>query len=94
MGLVSRRHCQIELLWNGVEIRDLESRNGTYVNGRRIGFPLDADAPDAPPAFKLPLKDGDEILVGNSVIRARLTQIPDGSPAQDATKFAAIGAGI
>jgi len=35
---VSRSHCQLELLPSGVvEVVDLESQNGTKVNGRRIG---------------------------------------------------------
>ena len=33
---VSRRHCAIRVLESGVTIRDLGSRNGTYVNGDRI----------------------------------------------------------
>jgi pSer/pThr/pTyr-binding forkhead associated (FHA) protein len=74
--LVSRRHCQIESLWNGVEIRDLESRNGTYVNGRRIGFAQNGEPTDAHAAFKLPLKDGDEIQIGNSVIQVKLAPVP------------------
>lgn len=36
-ALVSRVHCRLTALPNGgLEIRDLESTNGTFVNGRRI----------------------------------------------------------
>ena len=38
---VSRRHCLIEVRPEWIEVRDLESSNGTYVNGQRIGFPID-----------------------------------------------------
>lgn len=33
---VSRRHCQIDISNGQVTIRDLGSKNGTYLNGRRI----------------------------------------------------------
>lgn len=35
-SLVSRRHARIVLRGAGVTIEDLESRNGVWVNGRRI----------------------------------------------------------
>jgi pSer/pThr/pTyr-binding forkhead associated (FHA) protein len=36
-ALVSRVHCRVSALTDGqLEIRDLESTNGTYVNGERI----------------------------------------------------------
>jgi ABC transport system ATP-binding/permease protein len=35
--LVSRVHCRLTVLPDGsLEVRDLESTNGTFVNGRRI----------------------------------------------------------
>ena len=40
-ALVSRVHCRLTALPDGqLELRDLESTNGTYVNGIRIGQPL------------------------------------------------------
>ncbi len=33
---VSRRHCQLSCNKDTLKIRDLGSRNGTYVNGKRI----------------------------------------------------------
>jgi pSer/pThr/pTyr-binding forkhead associated (FHA) protein len=39
-ALVSRVHCQILAMGDGgLELRDLESTNGTYVNGSRIDKP-------------------------------------------------------
>lgn len=36
-ALVSRVHCRLSVLPSGdLEVRDLESTNGTYVNGTRI----------------------------------------------------------
>src|SRR5213595_1561602 len=51
---VSRRHARLEPLPDGrVAIRDLGSRNGTYVNGRRVDAAL--------------LKGGEEIKLGQTV---------------------------
>jgi len=33
---VSRRHCQLNLNDEGLQIRDLGSRNGTFLNGKQI----------------------------------------------------------
>ena len=33
---ISRRHCEIRLTRAEVSILDLNSRNGTYVNGKRL----------------------------------------------------------
>ena len=33
---VSRRHCSVELVADGLRVRDLESTNGTFLNGVRI----------------------------------------------------------
>ncbi len=38
---MSRVHCRLTALADGqLELRDLESTNGTYVNGVRVGQPL------------------------------------------------------
>lgn len=40
-ALVSRVHCRLTALPDGqLELSDLESTNGTYVNGVRVGQPL------------------------------------------------------
>src|SRR6516162_1688701 len=51
LAFVSRRHCQFVLAENQVMVQDLESHNGTFVNGRRASLPL-------------PVQDGDEITLG------------------------------
>jgi pSer/pThr/pTyr-binding forkhead associated (FHA) protein len=71
---VSRHHCVLELEIDppGIRVRDLGSRNGTYVNGAKIGQrpgsrPLErADLSDLP-AYEL--QDGDEVRVGHTVFR-------------------------
>ena len=52
--LLSRRHCAVECRGNLVRIVDLQSRNGTFVNGQRVGAQL--------------LNMGDRIKIGNLVI--------------------------
>lgn len=52
---ISRRHARIVRSQNGYAVRDLESRNGTFVNGAPVG--------GAP----LPLKDGDQIVLGGTI---------------------------
>ena len=50
LAFVSRQHCRFTLEDNIVFVRDLESYNGTYVNGRRI-------------SQATPVRNGDEISV-------------------------------
>ncbi len=52
---ISRRHAQIERREHGYFISDLNSRNGTYVNGQAVG------------AEAQRLKDSDEIVIGGVV---------------------------
>ncbi|MBU2665991.1 FHA domain-containing protein [Actinoplanes bogorensis] len=58
---VSRRHCRIVIRAAHVTVRDLGSRNGTYVNGIRI-------------AGERALHDGDELRVGGVVVRVGVTR--------------------
>lgn len=51
---VSRRHCEVHATADGLVIRDLNSANGTKVNGTRI-----------PPQQDVPLKRGDRVEVGS-----------------------------
>ncbi len=53
---VSRRHAQIIRQGDQVEIEDLGSTNGTYVNGIRISSPT-------------PLQTGDTVQIGSTVFR-------------------------
>jgi pSer/pThr/pTyr-binding forkhead associated (FHA) protein len=54
-GRLSRLHAVLERFEAGWCIRDLGSRNGTYVNGRRIWETH-------------PLRPGDEVVVGESTL--------------------------
>jgi ATP/maltotriose-dependent transcriptional regulator MalT len=56
---VSRLHAVLENLPSGWCIRDLNARNGTYLNGERVWG-------------ERPLRPGDEIRVGNTTLRFRV----------------------
>jgi len=51
----SRNHCRIELTPGGFVLTDLDSSNGTAVNGR--------------PVTQHPMRDGDEIAIGDCRIK-------------------------
>jgi pSer/pThr/pTyr-binding forkhead associated (FHA) protein len=69
--LISRRHCLIVLHADWVEIRDLESLNGTFVNEQRLGFPIG----NSSTAFKRRLRDGDRIRIGTTVLQVSLCEV-------------------
>ncbi len=53
---VSRRHCQIDEWQGALRVRDLESRHGTYVNGKRVHV--------------AELQPGDILSIGMTTLRA------------------------
>lgn len=57
---VSRAHCVVEINPPLCVVRDLESTNGTFVNGRRVD--------------RHELRDGDEIKIGRTRIRTSMTE--------------------
>jgi serine/threonine-protein kinase len=68
---VSRHHCAFEIDPPTVRVRDLNSLNGTYVNGEKLSQRFMMVAPDELD-FEAPvceLRDGDEVRVGDTVIR-------------------------
>ncbi|MBI2988995.1 MAG: FHA domain-containing protein [Deltaproteobacteria bacterium] len=52
---ISGVHCLLEALPSRLLVRDLESTNGTLVNGRRVRY--------------AELKDGDEIRLGRTTLK-------------------------
>lgn len=61
--VVSRRHCQITMDEDIVNIRDLGSRNGTFVNGERVEETL--------------ICAGDEIGIGPLKFIVQIDGVPD-----------------
>jgi pSer/pThr/pTyr-binding forkhead associated (FHA) protein len=69
---VSRHHCAIEIDLPAIRVRDLGSRNGTFVNGEKIGqrSPLQPpDEADSGAFAAQELEDGDEVRVGHAILR-------------------------
>lgn len=58
--VVSRRHATIIKKWGGIVIRDMDSKNGTFVNNRRV--------------VEEHLHDGDRIALGTIVLLFRNPQ--------------------
>jgi pSer/pThr/pTyr-binding forkhead associated (FHA) protein len=65
---VSRHHCLLSINPPEVWAQDLGSKNGTYVNGEKIGQRMRLGAAEGAvpvnPANRRPLRDGDEISLG------------------------------
>jgi FHA domain len=70
---VSRVHAVLENFGQAWSVRDLGSRNGTYVNGEKI-------------AAERVLRSGDELRLGGSRLVFWMTREADGAPADDETE--------
>ncbi|HZU97759.1 MAG TPA: FHA domain-containing serine/threonine-protein kinase [Planctomycetota bacterium] len=73
-AMLSRKHCQVECRGALCRITDLDSRNGTYVNGQRISAVL--------------IKPGDRIKIGSllmEVAPASAVGAPPGAPGLGST---------
>lgn len=73
---ISRHHCLLDLNPPQARIRDLGSRNGTFVNGRKIGQRRPDEARRDAVTEAYPdhdLADGDEIRIGETVLRVTIT---------------------
>jgi len=68
---VSRRHAEIHWTGDRFVLTDLESFNGTFVNGRRI--------------FEYPLKNGDALAMGECQLRFLYTS--KALPSEDALRL-------
>ena len=68
-GSVSRRHARISVRGSKAVLEDLHSRNGTFVGGRRVEFPME-------------LRDGDVIGLGPVTLTFQKLTSP-GSTASD-----------
>ncbi len=64
-GMVSRRHAHFILEGGVLEVEDLGSTNGTFVNGDKIR--------------RRSLKEGDRVLIGTSILKVVLSSSPLGT---------------
>ncbi len=86
---ISRYHCLLDINPPAIRIRDFGSRNGTYVNGKKIGQREAHQTPSEGAKIKFPeydLQHDDEIKLSNTVFVVSLEtelnslNIPDLSP--------------
>lgn len=67
---VSRHHCMLDIDTSAVQVRDLGSRNGTFVNGEPIGQRPKGDFPGANEELAWhTLKEGNELRIGSTTLR-------------------------
>ena len=71
--LVSRRHSLIVITGESATIGDLGSKNGTYLNGKR----LEGSAPLSP---------GDQITIGRSMVSYRFVVVNEVATVTEASK--------
>lgn len=69
LAFISRHHCAFEIDPPHIRVRDLGSRNGTYVNGENVGQRPTRLASEAVRFAAHELKDGDEVRVCNTTFR-------------------------
>ncbi len=73
---ISRYHCLLDINPPDIRVRDFGSKNGTYVNGKKIGqrpanqTPLQAAHLNFP---EYDLSEGDEIKIGTTVIKVSVS---------------------
>ena len=76
---ISRNHFLLEVNPPQARIRDLGSRNGTYINGQKHGGRGENETPEEGARHHYPevdLHDGDEIKVGRTVIHVHIETEP------------------
>jgi serine/threonine-protein kinase len=69
---ISRHHCLLDINPPDIRIRDFGSRNGTFVNGKKIGQRGKDQTPAQGAAIRFPehdLEDGDRIELGDTVFQ-------------------------
>jgi pSer/pThr/pTyr-binding forkhead associated (FHA) protein len=77
--VISRFHCVLDIKPPQVRVRDLGSRNGTYINGVKIGQRRPGQGIAEALIMDIPaydVYDGDVLQVGDMLIRVNLTPTP------------------
>ncbi|MBM4104528.1 MAG: FHA domain-containing protein [Planctomycetes bacterium] len=62
LSVISRKHCEIDIDQNKLTVRDLHSKNGTYVNGQRVE--------------EYRLSPGDQLRLGSVTFVVQIDGIP------------------
>ncbi len=75
---ISRRHCLLEINPPQIRVRDYGSKNGTIVNGKKIGQRDQHETPEEAKNRPFPerdLKDGDTITLGKIVFQVSVENL-------------------
>jgi pSer/pThr/pTyr-binding forkhead associated (FHA) protein len=91
--VLSRRHCVLEIDAPAVRVRDVGSRNGTFVNGRKLGQRRNGAPPGAAVSAEreaVELHDGDRLALGTSefVISIQCDEDDTGAAAESPDRMA------
>lgn len=89
---VSRRQFLIEIAPPSARLRDLESRNGTWVNGRRYGGRSRTGTTGAANTCEVELKHGDRIRAGETEIV--FTTVPPSADADSSERTLSLGPAV
>lgn len=86
---ISRYHCLLDINPPDIRVRDFGSRNGTFVNGTKIGQRQPDQTPEEGAKLAFPeydLKTNDEIQLGDTVFRVSIegiSEVPATQPTLD-----------
>lgn len=72
---ISRYHCLFDINPPAIRVRDLGSKNGTYVNGTKIGQRQAHETPEEGAQQKFPeydLQSGDKIKLGKTIVQVNV----------------------
>ena len=77
---ISRRHCLVILNPPHVRVRDLNSRNGTFVNNVRLEPGAIGEKPSEKTSVDVVLKNGDSLSLGETILEFEIPSQKDATP--------------
>jgi eukaryotic-like serine/threonine-protein kinase len=80
---VSRHHCELDINPPALAVRDLGSRNGTFINGNNIGQRQPSRGTGSADGGWHTLKEGDELRIGGTFLRAEVSAKPGRAEARE-----------
>lgn len=91
---ISRYHCLLDINPPDIRVRDFGSRNGTFVNGVKIGQRQPEQTPEEGAKLTFPeydLKTNDEIQLGDTVFQVSIEGVSEVEANQPAFNVASVG---
>lgn len=71
--LISRHHCLLDIKPPAIQVEDLGSSNGTYINGSRV---VPSPKASAGETAGLAVNHGDVLTIGGTTLRVELVDCP------------------